>query len=165
MKAIDYILIVILLEVWESYSFIISPVKALNPVKFYQQQFDPSAAPANLHAAVDLSDTKVEPDDVTEEMKLIPTINTKNFQISVLNPFGPSIKSLAEAKVELRDILTDHLHMDETFRHGRIEYLVKVLESRFIPIQTLPFLNLALEGEWNLKYSNVLTPHKDANLR
>lgn len=105
-----------------------------------------------------------------EDRVILPTVNTKSYLISLSNPFGPAVKSIDIAKDELLKILDNELSMSisdtngSNFFHGRIEYLLKILESRFIPIQTIPFLNLAIGGDWNMRYSNVLTPHKDENL-
>ena len=39
----------------------------------------------------------------------------------------------------------------------RIDYLVKYLESKYVPIHTPDFYSMTHRGEWRLLYSNVLT--------
>jgi hypothetical protein len=105
-------------------------------------------------------------DDITTEeetiIRAVPIINTASLNISVTNPFSFPVKSINDAREELHQILVTGA--TEAFHHYRVEYLTKVLESSYIPIQTIPFMNFALSGDWSLVYSNVLTPRADPTL-
>jgi hypothetical protein len=46
----------------------------------------------------------------------------------------------------------------------RIDYLVKYLESQYVPIHTKEFYSMAHSGEWMLLYSNSLAPRAHENL-
>ena len=74
--------------------------------------------------------------------------------------------SIADGRAELLAIVRgEETRMDAVFRHGRIEYLIRLLESAHVPAQTVPFLQFTLQGEWELLYSNVLTPRRDTTLQ
>jgi hypothetical protein len=93
---------------------------------------------------------------------------TGRTDISVTNPYGPPCLSIASARAELLALVQGEraaTATDTAFRHGRIEYLVRVLESAHVPAQTVPFLQFTLQGEWELLYSNVLTPRRDTTLQ
>lgn len=107
--------------------------------------------------------TEVSKSSVTSVSR-VPTVNTKAFDISISNPFGPIVKNIESCRQELISIVNGSLEMETNFYHCRIEYLSKVLQANFIPIQTIPFLNLAMQGEWRFRYSNTLIPQKDNDL-
>lgn len=90
--------------------------------------------------------------------------NTKAYQISLSNPFGPKIEIKKDALKELSDILSGKLIFENNFKHGRLEYIIKFLQSTYIPIQTIPFLNLAVSGRWEHMYSNIFMPMPSDNL-
>lgn len=114
-----------------------------------------------------------EDEDNLEFVGYVPIINTTALEISASNPFGLRVQSIEAARDELISFLqvttkedhditeADSDKWNDKFRHYRIEYLVKYLESKFIPIHTTQFLSLAIGGDWNLVYSNVLTPLAD----
>ena len=106
---------------------------------------------------------------------VVPTVNSASLQISVANPFGPSTANLKTS--EIKDEILGLLHNQHSPRqqsnalkymelpvHFRLEYLVKVLEQRYVPIQTIPFLNLVLAGSWSKLYTNSISRKADSNL-
>lgn len=103
-------------------------------------------------------------ESVVPRRRIVPTAQTGDHKISTNNPFGTYVNSSQEAIAELVSLTTQDWKDATQYSHLRIEYLTKYLESTYIPIQTIPFLNLALEGEWNLCYSNVLTPPREDKL-
>jgi hypothetical protein len=117
-----------------------------------------------------------EHDEATPAMTIstsqpsVAIANTASFNISVQNPFGP-IVSRAQARDELLSLLAAEPGDGTTAGDNggstlpfRVDYLIKVLEDGFIPPQTVAFFNLIVGGEWELLYSNVLTPRKDDQL-
>lgn len=62
--------------------------------------------------------------------------------------------SLFEIKAELLDLLLRMTGQSEEFR--TVEQLVNALEDRYVPAQTLAFLNLAMQGSWQLLFSTNL---------
>jgi hypothetical protein len=87
---------------------------------------------------------------------LVPIINRGRLEISVDSPYGDVVKSRTAAKAELLDIVSAEIGSLDA--HYRLEYLVKVLAKAHTPVQTIPFLNMVLEGRWAKKYSNTHTP-------
>lgn len=63
-------------------------------------------------------------------------------------------RPLAEIKEELLDLLPRMTGQEEEFR--QVERLVNALEEKYMPAQTLGFLNLAMAGEWQLLFSTNL---------
>lgn len=63
-------------------------------------------------------------------------------------------RPLAEIKQELLDLLSSMTGQEEDFR--QVEKLVNTLEEKYVPAQTLGFLNLAMAGEWQLLFSTNL---------
>ena len=63
-------------------------------------------------------------------------------------------RPLMDIKQELLDLLPRMTGQDEEFRH--VEQLVNALEAKYMPAQTLGFLNLAMAGEWQLLFSTNL---------
>ena len=103
--------------------------------------------------------------DVLEMRRTVPVVNTAGMNISASNYFGKQVLSTAECKRELIGLLTNAIEIEEEFLDYRVEYLTKYLEYKYIPIQTTPFLNFALSGEWAMLYSNILTPRADDTLQ
>lgn len=100
-------------------------------------------------------------------IRVVPIVNSLNMDISATNPFGPAVSNVQDARQEILALLLNSSYVSEEFtsmHHFRIEYLVKYLESRYVPIQTTSFLSFALNGRWKSIYSNVLTRHADSNL-
>lgn len=63
-------------------------------------------------------------------------------------------RPLADIKEELLDLAPRMTGQEEEFR--RVEELVNALEDKYVPAQTLGFLNLAMAGEWQLLFSTNL---------
>lgn len=93
--------------------------------------------------------------------RTIPVVNTAGLNISAANFFGRQVFSVDECRLELVGLLRGEIEIEEEFLHYRVEYLTKYLEYKYIPIQTIPFLNFALSGEWDILYSNAITPRAD----
>ena len=64
------------------------------------------------------------------------------------------VLSLEDARAELLDLLPSMTGQNHEYR--RVETLVNTLESQYQPIQTLEFLNLMQQGEWQLLFSTNL---------
>jgi hypothetical protein len=96
--------------------------------------------------------------------RTVPIVNTAGMNISASNFFGKQVLSIKECKSELTGLLSNTIEIEEEFLNYRIEYLTKYLEYKYIPIQTIPFLNFALTGEWAMLYSNTLRPREDPTL-
>ena len=64
-------------------------------------------------------------------------------------------QTVPQIKNELLDLLAHMTGQEHEFR--RVEQLVNVLEERYMPAQTLDFLNLALQGSWQLLFSTNLS--------
>ena len=114
-----------------------------------------------------IEESAVEDDDIVEKMqtrRTVPVVNTAGMNISASNFFGKQVLSTAECKRELIGLLRDEIEIEAEFLAYRLEYLTKYLEYKYIPIQTTPFLNFALSGEWAMLYSNILTPRADETL-
>ncbi|RYG64626.1 hypothetical protein EON64_13590 [archaeon] len=86
---------------------------------------------------------------------MVPLVTGFYSEISVENPVGPVVRSLCVARDELLHLIKADVALSVQ-QHMRIEYLSKVLEKCHIPIQTVPFYNLATQGCWRQVYSNVL---------
>eukprot|EP01031_Cornospumella_fuschlensis_P040642 gene40642-49551_t len=91
-----------------------------------------------------------------EPVRLVPLVTGFFSDISVENPVGSVVKSVSAAREELLLLLSPGAAPLTAHQHMRVEYLSKVLEKSNIPIQTIPFLNLAVQGSWRQVYSNVL---------
>lgn len=63
-------------------------------------------------------------------------------------------RPLEEIKQELLELLPKMTGKEEEFRH--VETLVNSLEEKYMPAQTLGFLNMAMAGEWQLLFSTNL---------
>lgn len=63
--------------------------------------------------------------------------------------------NLMEIREQLLDLLPRMTGKDEEFR--QVEALVNALEARYHSAQTLSFLNLAMQGEWQLLFSTNLS--------
>lgn len=96
--------------------------------------------------------------------RTIPIVNTASMNISAANFFGRQVLSTAECKRELIGLLSKTIEIEEEFLDYRVEYLTKYLEYKYIPIQTIPFLNFALSGNWDMLYSNALVTRADKTL-
>ena len=115
-----------------------------------------------------IDEVPVQDDDTIEQFvtrRTVPVANTAGMNISAANFFGRQVLSTVECKAELIGLLTDSIEIEEEFLDYRVEYLTKYLEYKYIPIQTTPFLNFALSGEWAMLYSNILTPRADETLQ
>lgn len=64
-------------------------------------------------------------------------------------------RPINEIKAELLDLLPSMTGTEEEFR--KVEDMVNALEEKYVPAQTLGFLNLAMSGEWQLLFSTNLT--------
>lgn len=107
-----------------------------------------------VRRAVEIGDVEEVQEQDKRKLKL-PIINTSMFEISLEQPFGEAIKSPIKAKEELIQIVSQPV--DSLDQHFRIKYLIQVLQATYIPIQTIPFLLLALSGTWKKCYSNMNT--------
>ena len=112
---------------------------------------------------------------------ILPIFNRNIVHITVDHPYGALVQSKSAAVSELLHLLTtiNTTTIDNSsnggMQHGdsmdikhqqlRVEYLIKYLESVFVPIQTIPFLNFALVGDWRKIHSNLATPHASPNMR
>lgn len=73
-----------------------------------------------------------------------------------------SLKS-EEIKEKLLDLLPRMLGTPDEFRC--VEAYVNALEDRYTPVQTIGFLNLAMDGEWQLLFSTNLAGGPKPNFR
>ena len=133
-------------------------------------------SPASLEESVELvppapAESSVDVDDGEKKKRsFVAIFNPTGFEISVEEPFGDTVKSVAAAEKELVNIVTggtgEELYQSD-FLKCRVEYLVKVLSSSYIPSFTLEFMELVHSGTWEHAYSNVLTHgmRKDAGER
>ena len=94
-----------------------------------------------------------------EARKVVRVLDTDPFRtgspIDVDSPFGNKAISVASAKKEIISIAENGI--SEPQHAYRIDYLVKYLESKYVPIHTPDFYSMTHRGEWRLLYSNVLT--------
>ena len=108
-----------------------------------------------------MSTTEEETDEETR--KVVRVLDTDPFRtgspIDIDAPFGNKASSVEEAKKEIIDIAEGGI--TEPQHAYRIDYLVKFLESRYVPIHTPDFYSMTHRGEWRLLYSNVLTQSSD----
>ena len=106
---------------------------------------------------IHMSTAQEEADEETR--KVVRVLDTDPFRtgspIDVNSPFGNRATSVASAKNEIIDIAETGI--TEPQHAYRIDYLVKYLESKYVPIHTPDFYSLTHRGEWRLLYSNVLT--------
>lgn len=110
-------------------------------------------------AAAVVDEIAVAADDIAATLKLKTQMSSTNSGESNANAaqsFGPQILSVADCKKELLRVISNQKPIEGDYRHNRIEYLTKYLEQKYIPIQTIPFLNYVLSGRWDVVYSNVL---------
>jgi len=107
---------------------------------------------------------------------ILPIVSRNKVQVSADHPFGERSSSKTAAVGELLDLLTGGNHNSsihqmhdygslEVHQQLRVEYLIKYLESVFVPIQTIPFLNLAMVGQWRKVYSNLATPYASTSMQ
>lgn len=96
----------------------------------------------------------------------VPIVNSAELKITSSNPFGLQVVNIEAARKELLNIITSTSERWEAdkFKHYRIEYLIKYLESKYMPIHTTQFLSLAMNGDWDHAYTNVLTPYANKAL-
>ena len=90
-----------------------------------------------------------------ESMRYVAIFNPSELDISLENPFGEAVKSISSAEKELITILTGGAGEDinrSDFLKCRVEYLVKVLSSSYIPSFTMEFLALIHKGSWEHAY-------------
>jgi hypothetical protein len=111
-----------------------------------------------------VADIESEVEGQTKVNGFVPVVNTSSMDISLTNPFGPAVFSVTDCKEELLKLLKRELEMEDSFRHCRLEYLTKYMENSYVPAQTIPFLQFIINGEWQLYYSNVMTPRADNTL-
>lgn len=120
--------------------------------------------PLRLCAAAD-----VEAQEDVGSNKFVAVFNPVALNISASNPFGTKATSREDAKRELQTIIASResacASTSAEFDRFRLDYLVKYLESTHVPIQTAPFLSLAIGGEWVCRYTNALLPHSDHTIR
>lgn len=115
---------------------------------------------------------------ITKQVYYNPTYPMRaRVNISLETPFGEPILSKTSAKNELLSLLssTDRVTADQNNcytaggspaldcrdaldLHLRIEYLCQALHDKYIPIQTIPFLDFVHRGQWKKLYSNVVLP-------
>jgi len=81
------------------------------------------------------------------------------------NPLRPmkeiDHRPISEIKQELLDLLPRMTGKEEEFRH--VERLVNSLEEKYVPAQTLGFLNMAMAGDWQLLFSTNLATSAGVN--
>jgi hypothetical protein len=94
---------------------------------------------------------------VDEEQNVDERSNGDTFDVSNRNPFMIELQNLdtMEVKRRLLDLLPRMMGTQDEFR--QVEAYVNTLEERYQSIQTLDFLNLALNGEWQLLFSTNLS--------
>lgn len=118
----------------------------------------------SLQSSRPLTSTSVEvsaEDVATAAVKERPTTDSKD-------PNGESSidtnMSADEAKSALIDLIPRMTGQDEEFR--AVESYVNLLETKYSPMQTIDFLNLAMSGEWQLLFStNVMGSTRKLRLR
>ena len=90
-----------------------------------------------------------------EPKRKVKILNTSPFgkPISVDEPFGKVATNCNDCVNEIIELSNKSKDPQSYFR---IEYLLKYLESRFVPIHTPSFYSIAHSGKWRLLYSNVL---------
>jgi hypothetical protein len=106
---------------------------------------------------------KVITHDADVSLKKAVPIFKVPFNISLDDPYGPRMIRINVAREELINLLDTE--MKDPPDHFRLDYLVKFLESKYTPIQTSSFFNFATKGDWQLQYSNVLTPRASKLLK
>lgn len=140
-------------------------VKSIALKKFYGSSCR-KAHSSILRSSV-IDDVVVEEGDTITSFlprRTIPIVNTAGMNISAANFFGRQVLSTIECKRELIGLLTKAIEIEEEFLDYRVEYLTKYLEYKYVPIQTIPFLNFALSGHWDMLYSNALVTRADKTL-
>lgn len=133
--------------------------------KFHASAYRRAHGPLLRSSVID--DVLVKEDDTVTSFlprRTIPIVNTASMNISAANFFGKQVLSTTECKKELIGLLTKKIEIEEEFLDYRIEYLTKYLEYKYVPIQTIPFLNFALSGNWDMLYSNALVTRADKSL-
>ena len=123
-------------------------------------------APGLAVRAHPLRSTQTENNEVMETVKLVAVFNTDALNISASRPFGAVVNSVQEARDEVLSLVksTTSTPLVE-FERFRLDYLVKYLESKHVPIHTGQFLSLAIGGEWHCQYTNALLSRADETLR
>ena len=85
--------------------------------------------------------------------------------ISLENPFGSIPNDVSEAIEEVKTLaLKSRIGSPEPQIAFRIDYLVKYLESKYVPIHTKEFYSMTHNGNWSLLYSNSLSSNVDPKL-
>ena len=105
-------------------------------------------------------------DNIIKLGKTVAIFYPADLNISASNPFGDTVKSRREAVDELKYLVIERESelKSSDFLKCRIEYLVKVLKQVYVPSFTVEFMNLAMTGEWDHRYSNVLLRRADESL-
>ena len=88
---------------------------------------------------------------------------TKNLEHAEQDVLDLADLSVVQVKEMLLDLLPRMTGLDEEFR--AVESYVNTLEGRYMPVQTLEFLNLAMSGEWQLLFSTNLAGGPKPNFR
>jgi hypothetical protein len=101
-------------------------------------------------------ETKAAPTTDTEESSS-PNINNDTGEDDLTN-----VNAL-EVKRRLLDLLPRMMGTPDEFK--QVESYINVLEDRYQPVQTLDFLNLAMEGDWQLLFSTNLSAGPKSNFR
>ena len=92
---------------------------------------------------------------------VVPIVNRQSR--SIISEIQPKEnENINTARAELLLLVSNSVPLSFD-QHIRLEYLVKRVESSFTPVQTIPFLKLALCGTWCKKYTNVVTPLAASN--
>lgn len=85
--------------------------------------------------------------------------------ISVDNPFGNPASGIAEALKEILELTgSSKIGLPEPQVGYRLDYLIKFIESKYVPVHTKEFFSLTHSGKWNLIYSSSLAPKADDRL-
>lgn len=95
-----------------------------------------------------------------------PTNNYSNKQTNMIsgsdnnNIIVPTVDEAKSALIELVPRMTGN---EDEYR--LVEGYINLLEDRYIPVQTLDFLNLVISGEWQLLFSTNLMARPNKRLR
>lgn len=98
---------------------------------------------------------------------VLTVVNSANENASIMDSptLNSSMNDIGSVVQELISLCSyNSLNTFNSEENVKIESLINFLESKFSPIMTTPFLNLALSGEWNLLYSNTATKTEYKNL-
>ena len=127
------------------------------------------ARPSSYVSASSVTEVGEASESVESAIKLgksVAIFYPEEFNISASNPFGEAVTSVSGAASELKHLVKDRREelRGSDFLKCRIEYLVKVLKKSYVPSFTVEFMNLAMSGEWDHGYSNVLLRRADESL-